>query len=211
MKANALKKKIADGVNCVGGLAAIPNAFAAEVYAAQGWDSVTIDMQHGASDINDVVPMLQAMSAGGSGSMCTMHVRRPHAIISRLVQLCTEAGMATEAAHHLIAAAVDVVVYISYDWDDVKYGGRKLRYVSHVYEVHDVVGEGGRPTTTELFAPHGPQEPRAVFKNMPSFIGELENKSRFPDLDGAPSFNRRWLTDNPMGAWGGPLLRKGPS
>ena len=34
MKANALRKKIADGVNCVGGWAAIPNAFAAEVYAA---------------------------------------------------------------------------------------------------------------------------------------------------------------------------------
>ncbi|MFF2217381.1 CpaF family protein [Streptomyces antibioticus] len=159
----------------------------------------------------EIVPMLQAMSAGGSGSMCTMHVRRPHAIISRLVQLCTEAGMATEAAHHLIAASVDVVVYLTYDWDDVKHGGRKHRYVSHIYEVHDVVGEGGRPTTTELFAPAGPREPRAVFQNMPSFIGELENKSRFPDLDGAPSFQRSWLTDNPLGAWGGPLRRKGPA
>ena len=159
----------------------------------------------------EIVPMLQAMSAGGSGSMCTMHVRRPHAIISRLVQLCTEAGMATEAAHHLIAASVDVVVYIAYDWDDVKYGGRKHRYVSHVYEVHDVVGEGGRPTTTEIFGPAGPREPRAVFQNMPTFIDELENKSRFSDLEGAPSFHRSWLTDNPLGAWGGPLQRKGPS
>ncbi|MER6030683.1 CpaF/VirB11 family protein [Streptomyces sp. NPDC001851] len=159
----------------------------------------------------EIVPMLQAMSAGGSGSMCTMHVRRPHAIISRLVQLCTEAGMATEAAHHLIAASIDVVVYIAYDWDDVKYGGRKHRYISHVYEVHDVVGEGGRPSTTEIFGPAGRQEPRAIFKNMPSFINELENKSRFPDLEGSPCFHRAWLTDNPLGAWGGPLQRKGPS
>ena len=74
MKANALRKKIADGVNCVGGWAAIPNAFAAEVYAAQGWDSVTIDMQHGASDINDIVPMLQAIQ---SGSDATPMVRVP--------------------------------------------------------------------------------------------------------------------------------------
>ena len=29
-----------------------------EVYAAQGWDSVTLDMQHGASNINDAVPLL---------------------------------------------------------------------------------------------------------------------------------------------------------
>jgi 4-hydroxy-2-oxoheptanedioate aldolase len=61
MKKNALKKKIADGVQAVGGWVAIPNAYSTEVYAAQGWDSVTIDMQHGASDINDVVPLLQAI------------------------------------------------------------------------------------------------------------------------------------------------------
>lgn len=142
----------------------------------------------------EIVPMLQAMSAGGSGSMCTMHVRRPHAIISRLVQLCTEAGMATEAAHHLIASSVDVIVYLTY-LDETGVGGRKHRFVSHVYEVHDVVGEGGRPTTTQLFAPSD-GERRAVFQNMPSFIDELE-------LTGL--FDRRWLASSPHAAWGGPL------
>ena len=68
MKPNALKKKIADGVPCVGGWIAIPNAFCAEIYAAQGWDSVTIDMQHGASDINDLVPLLQAIGGGGDAT-----------------------------------------------------------------------------------------------------------------------------------------------
>ncbi|MFD0067363.1 CpaF family protein [Streptomyces sp. NPDC056690] len=142
----------------------------------------------------EIVPMLQAMSAGGSGSMCTMHVRRPHAIVSRLVQLCTEAGMATDAAHHLIASSVDVVVYLTY-LDETGLGGRRHRFVSHVYEVHDVVGEAGRPTTTEVFAPSG-TEPRAVFKNMPSFIDDLEQTGQFL---------RAWLTDNPYGAWGPPL------
>ena len=61
MKHNALKKKIAEGVRAVGGWAAIPSAFSTEIYAAQGWDSVTIDMQHGAPNINDLVPMLQAI------------------------------------------------------------------------------------------------------------------------------------------------------
>ncbi|MFJ2774891.1 CpaF family protein [Streptomyces sp. NPDC087300] len=142
----------------------------------------------------EIVPMLQAMSAGGSGSMCTMHVRRPHAIVSRLVQLCTEAGMATEAAHHLIASSVDVVVYLSY-LDETGLGGRRHRFVSHLYEVHDVVGEAGRPTTTELFAPTA-GERRAVFSNMPSFIEDLERTGQF---------DRRWLADNPGGAWGPPL------
>ncbi|MCX4515944.1 CpaF/VirB11 family protein [Streptomyces sp. NBC_01619] len=142
----------------------------------------------------EIVPMLQAMSAGGSGSMCTMHVRRPHAIISRLVQLCTEAGMQTEAAHHLIAASIDVVVYLTY-LDETGLGGRKHRFVSHIYEVHDVVGEGGRPTVSELFAPQS-GEIRAVYKNMPSFIDDLE-------LTGL--FNRQWLVGN-LGCWLEPLM-----
>ncbi|MFI1177540.1 CpaF family protein [Streptomyces melanogenes] len=146
----------------------------------------------------EIVPMLQAMSAGGSGSMCTLHVRRPHAIISRLVQLCTEAGMQTEAAHHLIASAIDVVVYLTY-LDETALGGYKHRFVSHLYEVHDIVGEGGRPVTTELFGPHG-TESRAVYKNMPTFIDELERTGLL---------RRQWLTDNPLGAWLGPLQTVG--
>ncbi|MER7817121.1 ATPase, T2SS/T4P/T4SS family [Streptomyces sp. NPDC096153] len=142
----------------------------------------------------EIVPMLNAMSSGGSGSMCTLHVRAPHAITARLVQLCTEAGMATEAAHHLIASAIDIVVYLTY-LDETAIGGRKHRFVSHIHEVHDVVGEGGRPTISELFAPTGPER-RAVYKAMPSFIDQLE-------LTGL--FDRRWLTENPLGWWGAAL------
>ncbi|MFJ5680775.1 CpaF family protein [Streptomyces sp. NPDC093097] len=149
---------------------------------------------------SEIVPMLQAMSAGGSGSMCTIHVRRPHGIISRLVQLATEAGMDVDAAHHLIAGAIDVVVYLAYDFSDVRHGGRRHRYISHIYEVDDVVGEAGRPVLTELFAPHG-YEPRAVFRTMPSFVAELEHKA---------GFDRRQLTDNPLAAWGAPLQKVGP-
>lgn len=147
----------------------------------------------------EILPMLKAMSASGSGSMCTMHVRRPHAIISRLVQLCTEAGMATEAAHHLIAASIDMVVYLTYR-DETAIGGRKHRYVSHILEVHDEVGEGGRPVITDLFAPTE-YEPRAVYQNMPTFVDDLE-------LTGI--FHRQWLTDNPHGAWGAPLQTARP-
>jgi 4-hydroxy-2-oxoheptanedioate aldolase len=56
-------------VRAVSGWIAIPNAFSAEIYAAQGWDSVTVDMQHGASDINDVVPLLQAIGASEATPM----------------------------------------------------------------------------------------------------------------------------------------------
>lgn len=44
----------------------IGNAFTAEIMAAQGFDSVTVDMQHGALDYTDLLPMLQAMRASGA-------------------------------------------------------------------------------------------------------------------------------------------------
>lgn len=44
----------------------VGNAFVAEIMAAQGFDSVTVDMQHGALDYSDLLPMLQAMRASGA-------------------------------------------------------------------------------------------------------------------------------------------------
>src|SRR5262245_55573042 len=61
MRKNKLKEKIAAGERTVNGWVAIPNAFSTELYAAAGWVSVTVDMQHGAPDINDLVPLLQAI------------------------------------------------------------------------------------------------------------------------------------------------------
>lgn len=142
----------------------------------------------------EIRPMLQAMSAGGSGSMCTLHVRRPHGIVSRLVELCTDAGMQTQAAHHLIASAIDVVVYLTY-LDETAIGGKKHRFVSHIYQVEDEVGETGRPIMTRVFGPQA-GERRAIFEQMPSFIDELE-------LTGL--MKAAYLNDNPFGAWLGPL------
>ena len=48
--ANKLKARIAAGKACVNGWLAIPSGFSAEVMAQCGWDSVTVDMQHGVQD-----------------------------------------------------------------------------------------------------------------------------------------------------------------
>ena len=74
MKPNLLKKKIAEGVRAVGGWVAIADPYAVETYAAQGWDSVTLDMQHGGSNINDAVPLMTAIQ---SNSDATPLVRVP--------------------------------------------------------------------------------------------------------------------------------------
>ncbi len=46
----------------VNGWLAVPNGFSAEVMAHQGWDTLTIDLQHGVVDYAALVPMLQAIS-----------------------------------------------------------------------------------------------------------------------------------------------------
>ena len=61
MKTNTFKKRMEDGKRGVIGWISTPNAFQAEAYASAGWDAVTIDMQHGASDTNDLIGLMQAI------------------------------------------------------------------------------------------------------------------------------------------------------
>src|SRR5262249_47416761 len=46
----------------VNGWLSLPASFSAEVMAHQGWDSLTIDLQHGLIDYQTAVGMLQAIS-----------------------------------------------------------------------------------------------------------------------------------------------------
>jgi 4-hydroxy-2-oxoheptanedioate aldolase len=62
VRENTLKAIWARGDAVVNGWLAIPSAFSAEVMAHQGFDSLTIDMQHGVTDYEVAVTMLQAIS-----------------------------------------------------------------------------------------------------------------------------------------------------
>lgn len=62
MRANTLKEIWAKGNAVVNGWCSIPSSFSAEVMAHQGFDSITIDMQHGVVDYQVAVTMLQAIS-----------------------------------------------------------------------------------------------------------------------------------------------------
>jgi 4-hydroxy-2-oxoheptanedioate aldolase len=62
MRANTLREIWAKGEAVVNGWASIPSAFSAEVLAHQGYDSITIDMQHGVVDYQAMVTMLAAIS-----------------------------------------------------------------------------------------------------------------------------------------------------
>src|SRR4026207_859891 len=65
MRENALKKIWAKGEAVVNGWLSIPSGFSAEVMAHQGFDSLTIDMQHGVVDYQVAVSMLQGISTLG--------------------------------------------------------------------------------------------------------------------------------------------------
>jgi 4-hydroxy-2-oxoheptanedioate aldolase len=55
MRENRLRKIWAAGGAAVNGWLAIPHAFSAETMAHQGWDSLTIDIQHGVVDYQAAV------------------------------------------------------------------------------------------------------------------------------------------------------------
>ena len=62
MRENRLRTLWKSGGAAVNGWLTMPSSFSAETMAHQGWDTLTIDMQHGMIDDAALVPMLQAIS-----------------------------------------------------------------------------------------------------------------------------------------------------
>jgi 4-hydroxy-2-oxoheptanedioate aldolase len=62
MRENKLRKIWAAGGAAVNGWLSVPSGFSAETMAHQGWDSLTIDMQHGVIDYEAAVTMMTAIS-----------------------------------------------------------------------------------------------------------------------------------------------------
>lgn len=62
MRENRLRTLWDNNQAAINGWLAVPNSFATEVMAHQGWDTLTIDLQHGVVDYQAMVTMLQAIS-----------------------------------------------------------------------------------------------------------------------------------------------------
>lgn len=61
MKPNGLRQLWSTGRSAINGWLSLPNSVTAEVMAAQGYDSLTIDLQHGLIDYQQGLTMLQAL------------------------------------------------------------------------------------------------------------------------------------------------------
>ena len=62
MRPNKIKQMWRDKKTATMGWLSVGHSFTAEVMARQGFDTLCVDMQHGTTDMNDVWPMLQAIS-----------------------------------------------------------------------------------------------------------------------------------------------------
>jgi len=101
---------------------------------------------------HEVIPMLNAMSQGNDGSMCTVHANSSLSAFSKLAMYAVQAPerLNLEATNLMVANAVNFVVYIAISPGSEGEGGMR-RYVSSVREV--VGAEGPLVMSNEIFVP----------------------------------------------------------
>ena len=69
---------------CLNGWLSIPNTFTAEAMSKMGWDSITIDMQHGQNDYISSISMLQAISNSSTIPFARVPWNEPGVIMKML-------------------------------------------------------------------------------------------------------------------------------
>ncbi|MFK0127119.1 CpaF family protein [Streptomyces nigra] len=146
----------------------------------------------------EVVAMMQALTNGSGGNLCTIHARRPDIVFDRIAELyaLAQENLSEQLAYRQSANGLDFIVYVDMT-DETRIGGRRHRYVSHVLELTGI-GEAGRPATNEVFAPGREWgELRAVPRMDPGCIDDL----RRVGFDSS-------LLQAPGGAWQTPLPLK---
>jgi Flp pilus assembly CpaF family ATPase len=101
---------------------------------------------------HEVIPMLNAMSQGNDGSMCTVHANSSLSAFSKLAMYAVQAPerLNLEATNLMVANAINFVVYIAMSPGSEGEGGVR-RYVSSVREV--VGAEGPLVVSNEIFVP----------------------------------------------------------
>lgn len=137
---------------------------------------------------DEVLPMLNAMSQGNDGSMCTLHADSSQGAFARLSMYAVQAPerLPLEATNLLVANAVDFVVHIAQS----PVGQNRDRRRRWVASVREVVGaEGPLVVSNEVFAPAGAGRrgtvPAAPLRH--DTLSELTAAGLDPSLLGRPS------------------------
>ncbi|MGN6608771.1 MAG: HpcH/HpaI aldolase family protein [Jatrophihabitans sp.] len=97
MRTNTLRELLDSGAVAVGGWLSVDSRYLAEVLSYGGYDTVTVDLQHGMFGLGEAVHLLQAVSAGPATPLARCPSHDP-AVIGKLL----DAG-----AYGIICPAVD--------------------------------------------------------------------------------------------------------
>lgn len=111
MRENRLRSIWKTGGAVVNGWLAVPSTFSAEVMAYQGWDSLTVDLQHGLVDYQKAVDMFTAISTTDTVPMARVPWNEPgilmkvldggaYAVICPMVNTRTDAERLVAATHY---------------------------------------------------------------------------------------------------------------
>ena len=84
MRSNTLKAAFRQQQPIINGWLAIPSGYSAEIAGHQGYDSVTVDMQHGMIDFASALAMLQAISATPAIPLARVNCNDPAQIMRLL-------------------------------------------------------------------------------------------------------------------------------
>ena len=84
MRKNKIKQMMKDGKPVINGWLSIPSTVSAEAMAHQGWDSLTIDLQHGLVDYTNALPMLQTISSTNVTPLTRVNWNEPGQIMKLL-------------------------------------------------------------------------------------------------------------------------------
>src|SRR5210317_1123518 len=84
MRINKIKKMMSEGKPVINGWLQIPSTASVEAMAHQGWDSLTIDMQHGLVDYSNALPMLQTISTTDVTPLARVNWNEPGQIMKIL-------------------------------------------------------------------------------------------------------------------------------
>jgi pilus assembly protein CpaF len=125
---------------------------------------------------DEIIDMLNAMSQGNDGSLCTIHANSSSSVFERMCSYAvqSEAHLPRDATMQLISGAVSFAVFVGQSYRTDEFGNRRLdRYVSSIREVIGI--RDGELETVEIFGPRD-GDGRAIPYNDIACAAELQRE-----------------------------------
>lgn len=135
---------------------------------------------------DEIVPMLNALSQGNAGSICTIHANSSEGVFRRIATYAVQSPEHLDlvATNQLIAGAIDYVVFMSSSYEEGPAGRYRHRFVSSVREVVDA--DDRLVVSNEIFrpGPDGRAVPGSPARSLDDVIAAGFDESLFDRAQG---------------------------